>query len=146
MTPFSRWERELPKLITDGRWSAVGSLKERRLIFDDFCKSCAADHKRGKADGARAARDAFLALLNEAAKGAAPQTLTLPTTRLYQHLQQQRTGGSAKLEGALAVVRCRLVAPHVSAVCRDLSCRINERLERRCCGANLGTSTSALHC
>ncbi len=69
VTPFSRWERELPKLITDGRWTAVGSLKERRLIFDEFCKSCAADHKRGKADGARAARDAFLALLDEAAKG-----------------------------------------------------------------------------
>ncbi|BDA46960.1 Transcription elongation regulator 1 [Coccomyxa sp. Obi] len=71
VTPFSRWERELPKLITDGRWTAVGSLKERRLIFDEYCKSCAADHKRGKADGARAARDAFLALLDEAAKGGA---------------------------------------------------------------------------
>ena len=69
MTPFSRWERELPKLITDGRWSVVGSLKERRLIFDDFCKSSAADHMRqksGKADGARAARDGFHALLDEA--------------------------------------------------------------------------------
>ncbi len=59
----------MPKLITDGRWSVVGSLKERRLIFDDFCKSTAADHMRqksGKADGARAARDGFHALLDEA--------------------------------------------------------------------------------
>lgn len=57
----------MPKLITDERWSAVGSLKERRLIFDDFCKSTAADHKRGRADSARAARDGFLQLLTEAA-------------------------------------------------------------------------------
>ena len=57
----------MPKLITDARWSAVGSLKERRLIFDNFCKSCAADHKRGKADGVHAARDGFAALLDEAA-------------------------------------------------------------------------------
>lgn len=73
VTPFSRWERELPKLITDPRWTAVGSLKERRLIFDDFCKTSADEHKRGKAERARAARDGFNALLEEAsAAGAHP--------------------------------------------------------------------------
>jgi hypothetical protein len=70
VTPFSRWERELPKLISDPRWSAVGSLKERRLMFDEFCRSVADEHKRGKSDRGRAARDGFAALLDEAAAAA----------------------------------------------------------------------------
>ncbi|CAL5224177.1 g6817 [Coccomyxa viridis] len=68
VTPFSRWEKELPKLITDPRYTAVGSLKERRLIFDDFCKTSADEHKRSKADRARKSREDFQVLLEEAAK------------------------------------------------------------------------------
>ena len=72
VTPFSRWEKELPKLITDARWTAIGSLKERRLLFDDFCKTSADEHKRAKADRARKAREDFQALLAEAAAAAPP--------------------------------------------------------------------------
>ena len=68
VTPFSRWEKELPKLITDPRYTAVGLLKERRLIFDDFCKTSADEHKRSKADHARKSREDFQVLLEEAAK------------------------------------------------------------------------------
>ena len=67
MTAFSRWERELPKLVADARFSAVASMKERRSLFDAFCRSAADRHKRPKADRTRAARDAFMALLEEAA-------------------------------------------------------------------------------
>ncbi len=67
MTPFSRWEKELPKLIADPRYTAVGSLKERRLIFDDFCKTSADEHKRSKAERARKSREDFQTLLEEAA-------------------------------------------------------------------------------
>ena len=67
VNPFSRWEKELPKLIADPRYTAVGSLKERRLIFDDFCKTSADEHKRGKAERARKSREDFQALLEEAA-------------------------------------------------------------------------------
>lgn len=67
VTPFSRWERELPKLIGDGRWAAVGTLRERRAIFDDFCRTSAEEHKRGKAERAKAGREGFLALLVQAA-------------------------------------------------------------------------------
>ena len=67
MTPFSRWEKELPKLIADARYTAVGSLKERRLIFDDFCKTSADEHKRSKAERARKSREDFQVLLQEAA-------------------------------------------------------------------------------
>lgn len=67
MTPFSRWERELPKLIGDGRWAAVGTLRERRAIFDDFCRTSAEEHKRGKAERAKLGREGFLQLLAQAA-------------------------------------------------------------------------------
>lgn len=42
VTPFSRWERELPKLVGDERYLAVSSMKERKALFDDFCRSAAA--------------------------------------------------------------------------------------------------------
>ena len=71
VTPFSRWEKELPKLITDPRYTAVGSLKERRLIFDDFCKTSADEQKRSKAERAKKSREDFQALLEEAASSGA---------------------------------------------------------------------------
>ena len=79
MTPFSRWEKELPKLITDSRWTAIGSLKERRLLFDDFCKTSADEHKRAKADRARKAREDFQALLDGAESAAPPGKLGIGT-------------------------------------------------------------------
>ena len=53
--------------MQDPRYTAIGSLKERRLIFDDFCKTSADEHKRGKAERARKSREDFQALLEEAA-------------------------------------------------------------------------------
>ena len=41
-------------------------MRERREIFEDFCRNAAEEHKRGKPDKSRAARDAFQALLKEA--------------------------------------------------------------------------------
>lgn len=41
MTPFSRWERELPKLLNDHRFQAVPTTKDRRAFFDDYCKNAA---------------------------------------------------------------------------------------------------------
>ena len=78
VTPFSRWERELPKLVTDDRWRAVASMKQRRQLFDAFCKAAAEGHKRGRPARGRSAREGFGALLDEAAAphppapGAAP--------------------------------------------------------------------------
>ncbi|KAK9805328.1 hypothetical protein WJX73_002568 [Symbiochloris irregularis] len=67
VTAFSRWERELPKLVTDPRFTAITQMKDRRQLFDAFCRGAAERHKRPKADRTRAARDAFMALLDEAA-------------------------------------------------------------------------------
>lgn len=72
VTPFSRWERELPKLVTDDRWRAVASMKQRRQLFDAYCKAAADGHKRGKPARGRSAREGFAALLDEAAAPAPP--------------------------------------------------------------------------
>lgn len=78
MTPFSRWERELPKLVMDDRWRAVASMKQRRQLFDAFCKAAADGHKRGRASSKRSARDGFSALLNEAAAPRPPASGAAP--------------------------------------------------------------------
>ncbi|KAK9822389.1 hypothetical protein WJX81_007697 [Elliptochloris bilobata] len=67
VTPFSRWERELPKLVTDDRWRAVASMKQRRQLFDSFCKAAADGRKRTRPGRGRSAQEAFCALLDEAA-------------------------------------------------------------------------------
>ncbi len=69
VTPFSRWERELPKLVGDSRYKAIDKPKERRQIFDDFCRNVAEEQNRSKErkeKQAAAAEAAFLALLDEA--------------------------------------------------------------------------------
>ena len=69
VTPFSRWERELPKLVDDTRYKAIDKPKDRRQIFDDFCKNVAEEQKRSKyrkEQQAAAAVPAFLSLLDEA--------------------------------------------------------------------------------
>lgn len=69
VTPFSRWERELPKLVGDARYKAIDKPKERRQIFDDFCRNVAEEQrlsKQRKEQQAAAAEPAFLSLLDEA--------------------------------------------------------------------------------
>ena len=65
VTAFSRWERELPKLLGEARFQAVGSMKERRSLFDAYCKA-APDISKRRAESKRAALEAFQALLAEA--------------------------------------------------------------------------------
>lgn len=48
VTPFSRWERELPKLVGDDRYKAVGSQKDRKALFDEYCRTLAAEKAAGK--------------------------------------------------------------------------------------------------
>jgi len=111
VTPFSRWERELPKLVTDDRWRAVASMKQRRLLFDGFCKGTAEGHKRGRAGRARAPRDGFGALLDAAAAprppapGAAP--LRPPPVRAGRGAPAPR----ARLPRVLPTAQPRAPAP-----------------------------------
>ena len=45
---FSRWERELPKLSKDARFQGITKAKDRRQIFDDFCRNVAEEQKQAK--------------------------------------------------------------------------------------------------
>ncbi|KAI8449772.1 hypothetical protein BY996DRAFT_7447169 [Phakopsora pachyrhizi] len=36
--PMAPWDNELPKFVTDSRYLALSSMKERRDLFDEFCK------------------------------------------------------------------------------------------------------------
>ncbi|EGG06796.1 uncharacterized protein MELLADRAFT_35874, partial [Melampsora larici-populina 98AG31] len=36
--PIAPWDNELPKFVTDPRYLALSSMKERRDLFDEFCK------------------------------------------------------------------------------------------------------------
>ena len=66
VTPFSRWERELPKLVGDERYMAVPNMKERKVLFDEFCRSATA-----RAPAAKAAAAATSAAVEPAAQAAA---------------------------------------------------------------------------
>lgn len=58
MTPFSRWERELPKLSADSRYKAVATAKDRKALFDEFCRTAATKPPAGKAGTAAADKEA----------------------------------------------------------------------------------------
>lgn len=36
--PMAPWDMELPKFVNDPRYNAVRQLKDRRDLFDEFCK------------------------------------------------------------------------------------------------------------
>ena len=36
--PMAPWDMELPKFVNDPRYTAVRQLKDRRDLFDEFCK------------------------------------------------------------------------------------------------------------
>jgi len=55
VTAFSRWERELPKLLGDPRFGAVASTKDRRALFDDFCKEVGTTARAGSKPGKKGA-------------------------------------------------------------------------------------------
>jgi hypothetical protein len=56
----------VPKLEEDWRWEALGTLKERRAAFDEFCKATAAEQRRMKEERQKGVERAFATLLHEA--------------------------------------------------------------------------------
>ena len=48
VTPFSRWDKELPKLICDKRYKAIPDQIQRRILFDQFVKGRAEELRREK--------------------------------------------------------------------------------------------------
>lgn len=58
----------MPKMELDDRWKAISSLKEKRSIFDEFCRTLAEKQRQNKENAARIAADGFVDLLDAIAE------------------------------------------------------------------------------
>ncbi|CAI7819742.1 unnamed protein product, partial [Closterium sp. NIES-54] len=65
VAPFSKWEKELPKLIFDARYKAIPSLPERRAIFEEFVRTRATAERKEKRSAHKAAVEALKVMLDE---------------------------------------------------------------------------------
>ncbi|MCO5606517.1 hypothetical protein L7F22_060705 [Adiantum nelumboides] len=68
IAPFSKWEKELPKVIFDPRFKAIPSHTERRSIFDHYVRTRAEEERKEKRAIQKAAVEGFKQLLEEASK------------------------------------------------------------------------------
>ncbi|RIA98132.1 hypothetical protein C1645_813182 [Glomus cerebriforme] len=57
VSPFAIWEKELPRIIHDERYTLIPTLKQRKEIFDEYCKERVAENLSVK--------DEYLKLLEE---------------------------------------------------------------------------------
>ncbi|KAI8838068.1 hypothetical protein BC829DRAFT_404662, partial [Chytridium lagenaria] len=65
VSPFTTWERELPKIIHDSRYILVTSLKERRQLFENYCKLRVAELREEQKTRLNEAKEGFTKLLEE---------------------------------------------------------------------------------
>ncbi|KZV28352.1 pre-mRNA-processing protein 40C [Dorcoceras hygrometricum] len=66
VAPFSKWEKELPKIVFDPRFKAIPSHSARRAIFDHYVRTRAEEERKEKRAAQKAALDGFKQLLEEA--------------------------------------------------------------------------------
>ncbi|XP_021302845.1 pre-mRNA-processing protein 40C isoform X2 [Sorghum bicolor] len=68
VAPFSKWERELPKIVFDPRFKAIPSHSTRRAIFDHYVRTRAEEERKEKRAALKAAVEAYKELLEEASE------------------------------------------------------------------------------
>ncbi|XP_068646945.1 pre-mRNA-processing protein 40C-like isoform X2 [Aristolochia californica] len=68
VAPFSKWEKELPKILFDPRFKAIPSYSARRAIFEHYVRTRAEEERKEKRAAQRAAVDGFKQLLEEASE------------------------------------------------------------------------------
>ncbi|KAG9442297.1 hypothetical protein H6P81_018151 [Aristolochia fimbriata] len=68
VAPFSKWEKELPKILFDPRFKAIPSYSARRAIFEHYVRTRAEEELKEKRAAQRAAVDGFKQLLEEASE------------------------------------------------------------------------------
>jgi len=78
VTPFSKWEKELPKLCFDPRYKRIPEQRKRRALFDLFVRTRADEVRKEKRAVTVVAREGFRALLDEAEKR---DLITIDTTQ-----------------------------------------------------------------
>ncbi|RAL54617.1 hypothetical protein DM860_001745 [Cuscuta australis] len=66
VAPFSKWEKELPKILFDPRFKAIPSYSERKAIFEHYVKTRADEERKEKRAAQKAAVEGFKQLLEEA--------------------------------------------------------------------------------
>lgn len=66
VAPFSKWEKELPKIVFDPRFKAVPSYSARRAIFEQYVRTRAEEERKEKKASQKAALNGFKELLIEA--------------------------------------------------------------------------------
>ncbi|CAE8634124.1 unnamed protein product, partial [Polarella glacialis] len=64
--PFDKYEKWLPKLMHDSRFTAVTGQKERKLLFDALAKKIDKERQKVQAATKRSGREAFKELLTKA--------------------------------------------------------------------------------
>ncbi|XP_061342129.1 pre-mRNA-processing protein 40C [Gastrolobium bilobum] len=68
VAPFSKWEKELPKIVFDPRFKAIPSYSARRSLFEHFVKTRAEEERKEKRAAQKAAIEGFKQLLDEASE------------------------------------------------------------------------------
>ncbi|GES80551.1 transcription elongation regulator 1-like [Rhizophagus clarus] len=67
VSPFAIWEKELPRIIHDERYTLIPTLKQRKEIFDEYCKERVTELRAEKKNKAKnlSEKDEYLKLLEE---------------------------------------------------------------------------------
>ncbi|CAJ0755188.1 6779_t:CDS:10 [Entrophospora sp. SA101] len=67
VSPFAMWEKELPRIIHDSRYTLIPTLKQRKEYFDEYCKERAVEVRAEKKNKAlhMSAKDEYSKLLEE---------------------------------------------------------------------------------
>ncbi|KAI4302110.1 hypothetical protein MLD38_037896 [Melastoma candidum] len=68
IVPFSKWEKELPKIVFDPRFKAIPSYSARRSLFEHYVKTRAEEERKEKRAAQKAAIEGFKQLLEEASE------------------------------------------------------------------------------
>ncbi|KAL2938940.1 Pre-mRNA-processing protein 40C, partial [Bienertia sinuspersici] len=66
VVPFSKWDKELPKIVFDPRFKAIPTYAERRSLFDHYVRTRAEEERKEKRAAQKAAVEGFKQLLEEA--------------------------------------------------------------------------------
>ncbi|KAF5195719.1 Pre-mrna-processing protein 40c [Thalictrum thalictroides] len=68
VAPFSKWEKELPKILFDPRFKAVPSHSARRSLFEHYVRTRAEEERKEKRAAQKSAVEGFRKLLEEASE------------------------------------------------------------------------------
>jgi|SRR5579871_401087 len=82
INPYSTWESEMPKLVGDGRYTALTTTKFRKQVFSEWCQERIAFLKAEK--GKEVKKDPRIAYLNFLELNATPKLYWPEFKRKYK--------------------------------------------------------------